>query len=110
MLWLYAAALGVAAGMSPEGELAWRVDAISRVTLPLIMAAWVGADAQKRKRRLCYDYDSFIYFAWPILVPVYLAQTRGKRAFLTLLCFAGIWLIAVVVSVVTSLIREFMFA
>ena len=109
ILWLYAAAFGVVAGMSPEGELAWRVDAISRVTFPLIMAAWVSADAQKRQRRLCHDYDSFVFFAWPILVPVYLAQTRGKRAFLTLLCFAGIWLMVVLVAIVTSLIREFMF-
>ncbi len=109
MLWLYAVALGVASAMSPDGELSGRVDSISRVALALIMAAWVSADAQKRKRRLYYDYDSFVFFVWPILVPIYLFQTRGVRAFLTLLCFAGIWLVVMLAAIVACFIRELMF-
>jgi len=58
-------------------------------------------------RRLCYDYDSFVFFAWPVVVPVYLFQTRGARAFLTLLCFAGICVIAVLASSVVIIVREF---
>lgn len=78
----------------------------SSVALPLVVASWVMADARKRGRRLCYDYDSFVYFAWPIVVPVYLFQTRGARAFLTLLCFAGIWLVAMLAAGVVFLVRE----
>src|SRR5688572_16239471 len=90
-LWFYAVAHGVATAVSPYSpELEMRADAVSRVALGLVIALWVVADARKRGRQLCYDYDSFAYFAWPILVPFYLFQTRGWRAFLTLLCFAGI--------------------
>jgi hypothetical protein len=93
MLWLCAVSYGVVTGLAPGGMpkqagLAWSV------ALPLVLAAWVSDDARKRGRQLCYDYDSFVYFAWPFIVPAYLFQTRGARAFITLLCFAGLWLIA----------------
>jgi hypothetical protein len=67
------------------------------------------ADAKKRKRQLCYDDGSFVFFAWPVVVPVYLFRTRGVRAFLTLLCFAGIWLVAMLVALVVFIVREFGF-
>jgi len=110
MLWLYALALGAASAMSPEGRLTGRADYVSGGALALIMAAWVSADAQKQQRRLCYDYDSFVFFAWPIVVPIYLFRTRGVRAFLTLLCFAGIWLVAMLAAIVVFVIREFVFS
>ena len=75
--------------------------------MQFVIASWVIADARKRGRRLSYDYDSFVFFASLIVVPIYLFQTRGMRAFLTLLCFAGIWLIAMGPYIVVSIIREF---
>jgi|ERR1041385_550490 hypothetical protein len=107
MLWLYAIAFGIASSVAPGGQLPGQADLASRLALPLIISYWVTADAQKRGRQLCYDYDSFVFFASPILVPVYLFQSRGARAFLTLLCFAGIWLIAMLPVFVISIIREF---
>lgn len=79
----------------------------STVALPLIMAAWVTADAHRRGRRLCYDYDSFVFFAWPVVVPVYLFQTRGVGAFITLACFAGVWLAAMLAALLLYFVREF---
>jgi hypothetical protein len=85
MLWLYAIALGIASVATPNARgLPKRADLASSVAFPLIVASWVMADARKRGRRLCHDYDSFVYFAWPLVVPVYLFQTRGSRALLTL--------------------------
>jgi hypothetical protein len=108
MLWLFAVAFGLASAIGSDGAgMPKRAELASSVALPLVVASWVMADARKRGRRLCYDYDSFVYFAWPIVVPVYLFQTRGARAFLTLLCFAGIWLVAVVAAGVVFLVREF---
>ena len=52
------------------------------------------------------DFDSFLYFAWPVMVPVYLFQTRGLRAFLTLLCFAGIWLLAWIPGLAVFFVRD----
>jgi len=91
-LWLYVIAFAVVSAATPDGELPKRVDSISRIAFSLVMAFWVVADAHKRGRRLCHDYDAFVFFAWPLVVPVYLIQTRGIRALLTLLCFAGIWI------------------
>jgi hypothetical protein len=108
MLWLYAVALGVALAAAPAGELPLRADMASRVALPLIMAWWVTADAQKRRRQLCYDYASFVFFVWPLIMPIYLFQTRGTRAFLTLLCFAGICFVAGLAASVVLIIQEFL--
>jgi hypothetical protein len=109
VLWFFAIAFGVAAALGADaGGMPRRAELASSVALPLVVALWVMADARKRGRRLCHDYDSLVYFAWPVVVPVYLFQTRGTRAFLTLLCFAGIWLIAALAAAVVFLIREFL--
>ena len=106
-LWLCAIAFGVAYSVSPDGEISKPADLASRLALPLVIASWVTADAHKRGRQLCYDYDSFVFFAYPVIAPVYLFQTRGVRAFLTLLCFAAIWLVAMSPVFVVSIMREF---
>jgi hypothetical protein len=107
-LWLCVVAFGIASAASPHGgELPPQADLASRLAFPLVMASWVVADARKRGRRLCYDFDSFVFFIWPIIVPIYLFQTRGVRAVLTLLCFAGICVVAMLAAAVVFIIREF---
>ena len=104
-------ALGIASALGPQGGgMPKRAEVVSSAALSYIVASWVMADARKRGRQLCYDYDSFVYFAWPVVVPVYLFQTRGARAFLTLLCFAGIWFVAALFAAAVALIREFTFS
>lgn len=90
-LWLLAVALPIIRLSAPTTER--RIiyeDILLRWLLPLIIAAWVIRDARNRKRALCYDYGTFVFFAWPILVPVYLFQTRGKWALVTLIYFVAI--------------------
>ena len=67
---------------------------LSRFAFTIILSSWVAADARARECNLCYDFDSFVFFAWPIVLPDYLFRTRGLRAFLSLLCFAGLCLAA----------------
>ena len=108
MLWLYAIVYCIALLLDPEGSgIPKRADLVANFAFPLVISSWVVADARKRGRQLCYDYDSFIFFLWPVLTPVYLFQTRGVKGLITLLCFAGIWLVATFAAVVLSLIREF---
>jgi hypothetical protein len=38
-----------------------------RVAFAVAISIWVTADARKRRRALPYDYDGFLFFAWPIL-------------------------------------------
>ena len=106
MLWLFAIAFGVAYSVSSNGEISKRAELAAEFALPLIIGSWVIADARKRGRQLCYDYDSFVFLAYPIIAPVYLFQTRGVRGFLTLLLFAAIWLIAMLPVFVVFIIRE----
>jgi hypothetical protein len=62
------------------------------------MVLWVLADARLRHRTLPYDFGSFVFFAWPLVVPIYLFSTRGLRAFVPLGFFLLIYLAAALVS------------
>ncbi len=79
LLWLFAIAFGVASSLAPGGQLPIRADLASRVAFPLILSFWVAGDARKRRKQLCYDFDSFIFFASPIIVPVYLFQNDAVK-------------------------------
>jgi hypothetical protein len=105
MLWVCILGWGITTAIDPDG-MSTRAEMAASVALSLVIASWVSADARKRGRRLCYDYDSFVYFAWPVVGPVYLFRTRGWRGLLTLLCFAGIWLVAVMVGAAVTLVRQ----
>ena len=43
------------------------------------IALWVSSDAMRRGARVAYDFDSLVFFTWPITAPVYLLRTRGAR-------------------------------
>ena len=105
VLWIYALAVGIAGALTADSEPSAGAEYVSRIAFSLIVAAWVQADSRKLRQRHCYDFDSFVFFAWPIIVPVYLFRTRGVRAFLTLLWFAGIWLVAMLAAAVVMLVR-----
>jgi hypothetical protein len=51
--------------------------AVSSYSFALLICAWTLCDARERKENLCYDFDSFLLFAWPIAIPTYLFRTRG---------------------------------
>jgi hypothetical protein len=106
MLGMYAVASCIVSGLG-GGQSGSPADLASGLAFPLIIASWVTFDARKRGHRLCYDYDSFVFFAWPIVVPVYLFRTRGTRAFLTLAAFVGLWLVVMIATFLISAVREF---
>ena len=106
LLWLYAFALSLVSIWHPEGALPPGADLASRAAFFLILSFWVTADARKRHHPLCYDYDSFVFFLWPVVVPVYLLRTRGWRALLTGLCFLGIWVVMMVGLGVLFFVQE----
>lgn len=68
---------------SPSGAPALAASLASLLVLSSL-GLWVLADARQRQRRLPYDFGSFVFFAWPVVVPIYLFSTRGWRAFGTL--------------------------
>ena len=68
VLYLYA---GAPAGLPAILEL------VAAYLFPASIALWVRADAARRRSRVPYDFDSFVFFFWPLLAPVYLFRTRG---------------------------------
>jgi hypothetical protein len=82
-LCLYAAVYSMAAGTTSNGLFG----TLSDYALALTVCAWVLADARERRRALCYDFDSMMFFFWPVMAPIYLIQTRGWRGLIPMLVF-----------------------
>ncbi len=82
---------------SPSGAPAFAAGLASLLFLSSF-GLWVLADARQRDRSLPYDFGSFVFFAWPLVVPIYLFSTRGWRAFATLGLFVLLYLAALLVS------------
>jgi hypothetical protein len=55
---------------------------------------WLRADGQKYQVRFVYCLGVLVGIAWPILIPYHLFKTRGRRGFIPLLIFIGIFLAA----------------
>lgn len=72
--------------------------------IPLVVVNWIISDARHHRRQLCYDHDTFQFWAWPLLGPIYLARTRGWRAIWPLLLFGLIWIIAVLEAIILTLL------
>jgi hypothetical protein len=54
----------------------------------LLLTCWVHADSRARVFEVPFEFDAFVFWAWPIVVPYYLYRSRGGRGFLLAL---GIW-------------------
>lgn len=104
VLWFYFIALSLVSVFSEgRNEIA---DLTSPIVFSSIVSLWVLTDAHHREKQLCYDYGTFVFFGWPIFVPIYLFQTRGVRAFITLFCFAGICATTILFAFALAYLRE----
>jgi len=79
---------------------------IAQVLLSTSIALWILADAQRRGRPMPYDADSFLYFAWPVLAPVYLFKTRGWGAFAVLGWFGLLYFTAMILAQIPAIFAE----
>jgi hypothetical protein len=43
------------------------------------IALWILKDAKRLQCELPYDFGSWVFFLWPVMVPLYLFKTRGWR-------------------------------
>jgi hypothetical protein len=101
------AACGLYSGLgSPPGVAAF-VEVLASMLFPSVVGLWLLADARQRHRSLPYDFGSFVFFAWMLVVPIYLFSTRGWRAFVTLGYFALLYLAAALVGNIPSLLVIF---
>ena len=78
--------------------------ALATLFLASSIALWVLADARQQRRPAPYDLSSFVFFAWPVLAPIYLFSTRGWRGFAPLGWFLLLYVAAAITSVIPSLL------
>jgi hypothetical protein len=69
------------------GQLVWQFG------MPLLLVSWVREDFRRSRYWPCFDYDLFLFVAWPIVLPQYLFHTRGVRGIWLFLGFLGPFLL-----------------
>ena len=98
--WLFFLVLGFMTGRQTEtSQIPPRADLLISLTFALFIALWVVLDARRRQRQMGYGFPALVFFIWPIFAPIYLFQTRGVRAFLSLFAFAAMLLITAGIGV-----------
>jgi len=80
---------------SPRGPSAI-VAAVASYLFLTSIGLWVLSDAKSQRKVLPYDFDSFVFFGFFVVVPLYLWSTRRWRAVVPLgifflLCVAAIF-------------------
>ena len=71
----------------------------------LVLALWVYLDKQGRHLSLPFEFDAFVFFAWPIALPYYLVKSRGARGLLLAALVFALFVIPPVVVQVVRLLR-----
>ena len=46
----------------------------------LMLAWWVYVDRRQRRYAAPFEFEAFVFFAWLVVVPIYLIQTRRWKA------------------------------
>jgi len=85
-------------GLAPSREAVL----LSSFLFRLILSWWVFADRRARRFAAPFEFEAFVFFAWPLLVPYYLYKTRGGRG---LVLFAGIWVLDLIPFVAADIAR-----
>ena len=81
---------------SESTQLLWRF------AFSLILVCWVRVDARAQRYSAPFDFDAFVLFGWPLVVPYYLYRTRGARG---LVFGAGIWALNLAPTFAAQFIR-----
>ena len=77
---------------------------LESVSQQLFVALWVYLDRQGRRLNLPFEFDAFVFFAWPIVLPYYLVKSRGARGLLLAALFFALLALP---SVVAESVRVF---
>jgi len=83
-------------GTPGPAELLWTFE------FRLVLAWWVRIDRRIRGLSVPFEFDAFVFFVWPFIVPYYLYRTRGMRG---LFLAAGIYGLYLTPSLTTQIAR-----
>ena len=83
-----------------------RAELVFGLVFALLIAMWVAADARRRQRQMGYGFPALVFVLWPIFAPIYLFQTRGIRAFLSLFAFVAMVFITAGIGVGIGMVTQ----
>ena len=63
-----------------------------RFEFSLILTWWMRAERFVRRFNVPFEFDAFVFFAWPILATYYMYKTRGRRGLLLAFCILGLFI------------------
>jgi len=66
----------------------------------LFVACWVYFDRRALRVSVPYEFDAFVYFAWPVVLPYYLCKTRGARGLLLAGLFYALFIVPALATVI----------
>ena len=88
LLWVFCLCYGIMGGReTDEAPIPRQIDIILGLLFAFLITNWVAADARRQKRSMGYGFSALVLMFWPVFAPLYLFQTRGVRAFLSILAF-----------------------
>jgi hypothetical protein len=82
--------------MPEESGLLWSL------SWQALLACWVHFDRRSRLFKPPFEFDAFVFFAWPFVLPYYLYKTRGARG---LLFFATIFALFLVPNIAVIVVH-----
>jgi hypothetical protein len=71
-----------------------------------LLTRWVRIDRHVRRFGVPFEFDVFVFFAWPFMVPYYLYRTRGWKG---VLFGVGIWGLCIAPAIVAATVAAFLF-
>ena len=72
-----------------------------------ILGWWLKEDIRKHRCGWILDLGMFLSMAWPVIMPYYLARTRGVRSLVPMLVFTVIYLVPVIVGAIIHVLVTF---
>jgi hypothetical protein len=82
-------------------QLSGDINQLWAIVFALLLAFWVHADRRNRAYAAPFEFDAFVVFLWPFVVPYYLYRTRGWHGWLK---GAGVWLLFLAPALVWGIV------
>ena len=69
-----------------------------------LLACCVHFDRRSRLLRLPFEFDAFVFFAWPFVVPYYLHKTRGGPGWLLVLAMFALFALPYIAATIVHIL------
>ena len=67
-----------------------------------LLAIWVRINRSNRSLSLPFEFDAFVFFAWPVAVPYYLYRIRGRRGLFLSAAIYGLYVTPEVIAAIVA--------